>query len=165
MNDYINTISELKPYLKDLDHMDVKTIEGDVSMREFIASAISYQPAWVTFLYRVRWGFVRLLGMKQEGIPKSVNMKPEDVPMNKGEYATFFKVDVAVEDKVWLAGISEAHLTASLGVVMEPLENGVNRFYVLTLVRYNKWTGPVYFNVIRPFHHIVVNQMSKAGVA
>jgi hypothetical protein len=47
-------------------------------------------------------------------------------------------------------------------VVVEPLTMG-NRFLVVTIVHYRHWTGPVYFNVIRPFHHIVVWQMMKAG--
>ena len=33
----------------------------------------------------------------------------------------------------------------------------------LTVVHYKHWTGPVYFNVIRPFHHLVVRQMARAG--
>ncbi|WP_422698682.1 DUF2867 domain-containing protein [Desulfosarcina cetonica] len=30
-------------------------------------------------------------------------------------------------------------------------------------MRYRNWTGPVYFNLIRPFHHLVVREMMKAG--
>ncbi|NQY75258.1 MAG: DUF2867 domain-containing protein [Candidatus Margulisbacteria bacterium] len=26
------------------------------------------------------------------------------------------------------------------------------------------WTGPIYFNLIRPIHHLVVTKMAKAGV-
>src|SRR2546425_5121666 len=37
-----------------------------MSMREFIAAMMSYQPGWVTFLYRIRAVFVRFLGMRQE---------------------------------------------------------------------------------------------------
>ncbi|KAA3658281.1 MAG: DUF2867 domain-containing protein [Chloroflexi bacterium] len=39
-------------------------------MRLFIAGMMSYHPGWLIFLYAVRWGFVRLLGMKQEGVPE-----------------------------------------------------------------------------------------------
>jgi len=28
-------------------------------------------------------------------------------------------------------------------------------------VHYRSWAGPVYFNTIRPFHHIVVGSMMK----
>ena len=39
-----------------------------------------------------------------------------------------------------------------------------NRYYVVTAVNYKHWTGPVYFNLIRPFHHLVVSRMAKHGV-
>ena len=133
-----------------------------MSLREFIAGMISYSPGWVKFLYGVRWFFVRLLGMKQEGLPQELTMQPEDVSFVTGEPAAFFSVKMAQEDKYWFAGITESHLTAHLGVVVEPGQP--NCFHVLTIVHYNRWTGPVYFNVIRPFHHLVVGQMMKAGV-
>ena len=39
-----------------------------------------------------------------------------------------------------------------------------NRFYIMTVVHYKHWTGPVYFNMIRPFHHLVVRRMALAGL-
>ncbi|VAW38743.1 hypothetical protein MNBD_CHLOROFLEXI01-3150 [hydrothermal vent metagenome] len=145
------------------DHIDVKTISGDVGLRQFIASMFSYQPAWMTFLYGVRYFFVRLLGMKQEGVPKGAIVQPEDISFVAGDPATFFTVQMAEENKYWFAAATESHLIAHLGVVVTP-SSGQNRFHVMTLVHYRRWTGPVYFNVIRPFHHIVVRQMMKAGV-
>jgi len=41
------------------DHIDVKTVVGTVSLREFVAAALNYQPGWVTGLYHVRAVFVR----------------------------------------------------------------------------------------------------------
>ena len=162
------SIIQLEPdvasVLEGADHIDIKTIEGQVTMREFIAGLFSYQPAWMTFLYHVRGWFVRLLGMRQEGVPHAIQMRPEEVPMKEGQPAMFFAVALAEEERYWFAGITESHLTAHLGVVVEPLGNGLKRFYVVTVVHYNHWTGPVYFNVIRPFHHLVVYNMAQAGV-
>ena len=62
-----------------------------------------------------------------------------------------------------MASATDTHLTAYLGVVAEPIPPD-NRFHVITIVHYQRWTGPVYFNVIRPFHHLVVSKMVKAGV-
>lgn len=165
MNSYIAQIPEIQPLLQDADHIDIKMIEGSVSMRKFIVQMLAYQPAWVTFLYGVRWFFVRLLGMKQTGLPHSEKKHPEELPMQQGQPAAFFTVAAAAEERYWFAEISESHLTARLGVVVEPLTQGRRRFHVVTVVHYNQWTGPVYFNVIRPFHHLVVGQMAKAGVA
>ncbi len=153
----------LAALLAEADHVDVKTVAGSCTLAEFIAGMFSYYPGWLKNLYRIRWGLVRLLGMKQDGIPQAVRMQPEDVPMTPGEKATFFTVIMAEAERYWVAAASESHLTAYLGVVAEPCANG-NRFYVVTMVRYHRWTGPVYFNVIRPFHHIVVQKMAEAGV-
>lgn len=155
-------VPNLPSLMETANHIDIKTISGDVTLREFIAGIISYSPGWVKFLYGVRWFFVRLLGMKQEGLPQELTMRPEDVSFVVGEPATFFSVKMAEEDHYWFAGITESHLTAHLGVIKEPGQP--NRFHVLTIVHYNRWTGPIYFNVIRPFHHLVVGQMMKAGV-
>jgi hypothetical protein len=161
-------LPQLMTLLAEADHVDVKVVTGDVSLPEFVAGMFSYYPGWIKNLYQIRWGFVRLLGMKQAGIPAAAKMRPEDVPMIPGEKAAFFTVTLAEEGRCWVAEAAESHLTAYLGVVMEPLSTRVpsteNRFHVLTIVHYHKWTGPVYFNVIRPFHHLVVRNMAKAGV-
>jgi hypothetical protein len=54
-------------------------------------------------------------------------------------------------------------LKAYFGIVAEPLANVINRYYIVTIVHYLHWTGPVYFNLIRPFHHLVVARMARAG--
>jgi hypothetical protein len=140
------------------DHVDVKTVEGDVTLREFLSQMLAYQPAWVTALYGVRKGFVWLLGMKQEGIPVAPRFTPESVPMTVGEKAAFFTVRRAEEERVWVADVAESHLRAALAVVKEG-----RSFHVITVVHYKSWAGPVYFNVIRPFHHLVVKAMARAG--
>ena len=160
-------VPEMAERFDSADHIDIKTAESDLNLREFVARFLSYQPAWVTALYGVRWGFVRLLGMKQSGIPKPAQMRPDDVPMTVGGDMKFliFNVIAAQEDHYWFAEAAENHLSATLGVICEPLLNGRNRFYVVTLVHYNKWTGRVYFNTIRPFHHLVVSGMLRHAVA
>jgi len=155
-------IPELAALLSTANHVDVKTVDGMCSLPEFLAGMFSYYPGWLQNLYRIRWGFVRLLGMKQEGIPQPMQMQPEDVSMTPGGKMAFFTVTLAEANRYWVAEASESHLTAYLAVIREPLVVG-NRFYVLTIVHYHRWTGPVYFNVIRPFHHIVVQKMAEAG--
>ena len=162
----IKKFDELTPFLKEADHIDVKIIEGDVSLRQFIAQSMGYMPGWVRFLYRVRWLFVRMLGMTQDGVPSSSpEIDPARVSFRPGDKQAFFTVKAGEEDRYLVTGATEPHLTAHLAVVTEPINAKRNRFYAVTIVHYHKWTGPVYFNVIRPFHHIVVGQMVKAGVA
>lgn len=146
------------------DHVDVKCFSGEVNLRAFLANMFSYSPHWLQALYRVRGLFVRLLGMRQTGLPQMASVRPADIDFAPGGKAAFFEVKAAAEDHFYLAGATESHLTAHLGVVREPLNQQMNRFHVITIVHYHRWTGPVYFNVIRPFHHLVVNQMGKAGI-
>ena len=160
---YLTKIPELAPILDKADHLDVKTATGTMSMRQFIASMISYQPGWVTFLYRIRAVFVQFLGMRQEGVPQAIHMKPENLPMQAGGKVAFFKVRIAEEEHYWVVEAEDSHLHASLGVVVELLQGDQKKFYVITVVHYHNWAGPVYFNVIRPFHHIVVGSMVRAG--
>jgi hypothetical protein len=114
-------------------------------------------------LYGVRGVFVRFLGMRQERQPVSARFAPSQVPMTRGDKAIFFTVRDASEDRLWVAEIRDQHLDAWLAVIAEPIDEGLTRYHVATIVKYNKWTGPVYFNVIRPFHHLVVGSMARAG--
>ncbi|NMO19933.1 DUF2867 domain-containing protein [Pyxidicoccus fallax] len=157
----------LRPFAEGADHVDVKTVESEASLRAFIAGLMSYQPAWVTALYGVRAAFVRLLGMRQEGMPLPQHLRPEDVPMTPGSAASFFTVRHAEEEHAWVVAVEDKHLVATLAVVAEPNPAGGarRRFHVVTLVHYRNWAGPVYFNVIRPFHHVVVGGMARNAAA
>ncbi|GAC1391650.1 MAG: DUF2867 domain-containing protein [Ktedonobacteraceae bacterium] len=162
---YIRHTPELASLLEHADHVDVKTVVGSVDMRTFLAGMLSYRPGWVTCLYHVRAGFVRLLGMRQEGIPSAFSLHPEEVPMQEGKKASFFTIRMVEEEHYWIAAAEDTHLEALLGVVIELLPGtSQRRFHVLTIVHYRNWAGPVYFQVIQPFHHLVVGSMARAGV-
>ncbi len=164
--EFINNIQEMKLLLADSDHSDVKTIEGQVSLREFIACMLSYEPWWLRLLYQVRGVLVRMLGLeKQPGHEEFSRLRPEDVSLTPGENASFFTVRFAKDEEYWIGETPEdKHLRAYVGIAVEPLKSDIKRFHVITIVKYKHWTGPVYFNLIRPFHHLVVNRMIHAGV-
>lgn len=162
LNADLQTIKPLVTISADADHIDCKRYTSSNSLTEFIAGFISFYPGWMKFLYRVRGVFVRFLGMHQDGIPQYGRIQPEEIPMTPGEYLTFFKVIATEPDHYWIATASESHLTAYLAVVKYASEN---TFDVVTLVNYHNRAGIVYFNVIRPFHHVVVHQMAQSGIA
>lgn len=159
---YLTHLPTIQRLLDGADHFDEKVIESDVNLREFIAGSLSYYPFWIKALYGIRAVFVRFLGMKQPHMKLSLPT-PETVSFTEGEMVTFFKVAEGTSETVWIIEAVDKHLTAYLVIAIEPLSNGLNRFYVGTIVHYHKWSGPVYFNVIRPFHHIVVKSMMQAG--
>ncbi|MGE4556187.1 MAG: DUF2867 domain-containing protein [Desulfovibrionaceae bacterium] len=158
---FINTIPEIKTFLDGADHVDIKHADSVKPMREFIAAALSYMPRWMVALYKVRAVFVRLLGLKQGGYPGAERVNPEDVIFSPGDMGGFFKVKGGEEDRYWIAGATEKHLSGYLAIAVEPLPDGMKRFHLATIVYYRHWTGRVYFNLIRPFHHVVVWAMMR----
>lgn len=162
----IKNRKSLDVFLRDRDYVDVKTIEGSLMLRPFIAAMLSYYPRWIILLYRIREVLVGILGLARHDKPDRLpKIKAQALAFQKGERAAFFTVQDAREDAYWVAQTPpDRHLTAYFGVVAEELGGGRNRFYVFTAVKYLHWTGPVYFNIIRPFHHLVVSSMMREGV-
>ncbi|MDB9823023.1 DUF2867 domain-containing protein [Deltaproteobacteria bacterium] len=163
----IKKIKELDIYFQDIDYSEVKTIEGSKSLREFIAKMLSYYPWWILLLYQIREILVIAFGLvKHEKPDKLPSIAPEDVSFRPGDNVSFFMVSKAEEDLYWVAETPEdKHLIAYFGIVPEKLENGLTKFHVFTSVKYKHWTGSIYFNLIRPFHHLVVYTMMKAGIS
>ena len=162
-NFHVLQMPEIQPLLAHADYIDVKTVTGKIGLRASIADFLNYRPAWLMSLYAVRAVFVRFLGMRQQRGTFSRLLTPETVPMQVGKRAAFFTVRMAEEERYWFADNSDKHLKATLGVVAEPLANQQKRFHVITIVHYHNWAGPVYFQAIRPFHHLVVTSMARAG--
>src|SRR5437867_5030449 len=161
---YVEQVPAVALVLEGADHADVKTVEGEASLREFLAGMSTFMPAWVRFLFRARVVLVWALRLDERAIPEPRPLRPEQVPMQPGEQAFIFTVRQAEEDRYWLADVEDRNLSSSLGVVVEPLGGGRNRFHVVTVVHYKNWAGPVYFNVIRPLHHLLVWRMTRAGL-
>jgi hypothetical protein len=156
---------ELEEYFRNIDHYDIKSIIADTRLRAFIAGMLSYYPWWIVALFRIREIMVRVLGLAKHEKPEAPPcLKPEDVSFTPGQNASFFIVRQAKENTYWVAETPEdKHLSAYFGVFTEELENHRSKFHVFTTLRYKHWSGPVYFNIIRPFHHLVVAKMMKAG--
>ena len=123
-------------------------------------------PKWMIFLFKIREILVRILNLRRHDFGESLpTLSPDEVSFNLGDKGGFFIVRGGKEDHYW---ISEApddnHLKAYIAIVSENLDDNWKKFYLITIVNYLHWTGPVYFNLIRPFHHVVVSKMAKAGV-
>jgi hypothetical protein len=162
----IPKFSELERYFEKADFTDVKVFEGDTTIRKFIASMLSYYPWWIVQLYRLRKLFVWILGLVKHEEPKELpNLQADDISFTPGDNASFFIVRSAKEDLYWVSETpDDRHLQAYFGVIKEPVSKSINRFYVVTTVFYKHWTGPIYFNLIRPFHHLVVSRMGQYGL-
>jgi hypothetical protein len=163
--DTIRQLKEWQPYFEGADITDIKTTTSTNDLRTFIAGMLSYYPWWIVMLYRIRALVVHVLGLVKHEAPEELpDLLPEQISFTPGEKATFFIVRMAKEDLYWLAETPpDKHLKAFFGVAAEPVATDLNRYYIITIVHYLHWTGPVYFNLIRPFHHLVVSRMARAG--
>ena len=106
--DKIKSYKELDIYFKNADYTDSKTIEGDVSLRHFISTMLSYYPWWIVFLYRIREYLVNILGLVKHEKPDVLpSIKPEDLAFESGEKASFFIVRTAKENLYWVSETPE----------------------------------------------------------
>ena len=163
--EYLRKFKEWQPYFEGADCIDIKTIESKNDLRIFIAAMLSYYPWWVVMLYRIRVLIVHILGLVKHEAPAELpDLQPGQISFIPGGNVSFFIVRMAREHLYWLAETPpDKHLRAYFGVVAEPLAEDLKRYYIVTIVHYLHWTGPVYFNLIRPFHHLVVSRMARAG--
>jgi hypothetical protein len=162
--EYVRSIPEIKALMQDADYVDCYSTISNKSLRAMVASCLSFMPGWARALYWLRAGLVRLLGMRQEKIPFDTPVREEDVSLTPGDRVEFFTVAMARDESYWVGGATEKHLSGNIGIVAEALQDGRKRFHLLTVVKYRHWTGPVYFNIIRPFHHFIVKAMLKDAV-
>jgi hypothetical protein len=149
------------PEAEDADHIDVKSVTGRGSLRVFLARMLSYKPGWYRALFRLRGVLARILGLWHEDIDSYGAITPESVSFTPGETALFFTVKRAEEERYWAADGGDSHLDAALVVFFDNLSDGRRRFHVATVVTYKSAAGPLYFNIIRPFHHLVVAAMAR----
>jgi hypothetical protein len=138
------------------DHVDVRSLDGTVSLKTFTAGVLSYRPGWMSALWHVRVCLLRLLGQGEREIPDRERFTEQTLPVEAGEHAGFFEIVASDGETYWVAEGRESHLTAVLAVSMEHLQNGMRRFHLITVVWYLNRAGWIYFNLIRPFHHLVV---------
>ena len=162
--DHLNSIKEIRALFEAADYIGVKTVEAEISLEQFLVKIFSYRPTLIRMLYRLRAPLVRLLGFKQDPLPDMDEWIPDEFPMLACGTVWFFTVQRVRKDQFWIAGCPrDRHLDADMAVVARPLDRRRTRFYLVTVVRYKHWTGPLYFNLIRLFNLFLVNRMAHCA--
>jgi len=163
--DYLNTIPEIQGLFEGADYIGVKTVDAEDQIEPFLVKIFSYRPSLIRFLYRIRAPLVRLLGFRQDPLPEMDEWIPVEFPMLPCGMVWFFTVRIVKKEQFWIAGCPrDRHLDADLAVVVRPLNKYHKRFYLITVVRYKHWTGPLYFNMIRLFNLFIVDRMAHCAV-
>lgn len=155
-------LPEIEDLLPTVDVVDVKTARGAVTLREFTAGALGHGPLWIKALFAVRMIVARVLRLDTTGIPDSRRLRPETVSFTPGDPASFFTVMRGEEDHYLLLKVTDNHLIAWLAIITDNARPE-SEFKVVTLVKYLRPTGRFYYNLIRPFHHLVLLSMCSAG--
>ncbi|WBQ06070.1 DUF2867 domain-containing protein [Kribbella sp. CA-293567] len=156
-------LPELTDLLPTADVIDVKTVTGAVTLRQFVAGALGNGSVPGRALFAIRVPIARLLRLEMAGMPAKTKLRPEEVPFTPGEPLSFFTVLRGEEEHYLLLEVTDNHLVAHLAIIVDD-SGPVRRFKVVTLVRYLRKAGRLYFELIRPFHHIVVRVMCRSGV-
>lgn len=155
------TLHELDDLIAVVDEIDVKTAHGDVTLREFTAGALGHSPLWVKGLFAVRMAVAAVLRLETTGVPDTRRLRPETVSFTPGEKDAFFTVVRGEEDHYLLLKVTDNHLIGYLAIITDNERPAT--FKVVTLVQFLRPAGRFYYNLIRPFHHLVMLSMCRAG--
>ncbi|WP_338668796.1 DUF2867 domain-containing protein [Pseudodesulfovibrio methanolicus] len=160
--DEIKCLPGMDGLLDGADHVDAHSMVGSGTVLDLASGILSYRPGWMTLLWRVRVWLLRALGQDGHAVPDRVRWTAETLPRSPGGQVGFFTVVRTDGETYWIVEGNEAHLEAALAVCGTPLPEGRSRFYAITVVRYHNLAGRVYFNIIRPFHHLVVHAAMRS---
>ena len=137
---------------------EVTTVKA-LSPDEMLIRFWTGQPGWVKSLFRLRNFLVRFVGLKggegldTEAFEKSIR-----------EGGTYGLSSVrAKNERETVMLLTDKHLDASLSVYVAE-EGAKKRVYAITLVKFRRTLGRVYFFVIRPFHALIVKSMLKRAI-
>lgn len=157
--------TEVERFTKSADHLDAVNTYGSLSLREGISNALSWQPTWLKLLFLSRAGLARLMHLKHPSPSSHRTLEPEEISFHPGDKLGFFTVSAGKEDAYIVLTAEDTHLIAHLILEVEPAAtDSLCRFQIITAVHHRRWTGPLYFNIIRPFHHIVMQRMLAAAM-
>lgn len=159
MNDLSRRFPAVEQLLHNADYADLKTFSGNLSLNTFIARFVGYMPLWLRALYVLRGIPAKLMGLKQPRADNP-NPSPEDIEFTPGSKANFFTTVSGEPGRYWVGEASDKHLACYLAILAEP-DGETTHFHVLVIVHYRHWSGPLYFTVIRPFHHLVTGCMGR----
>ncbi len=158
----VSSIPALSKLVKDAEYFESKNFVGECSMNNFLVRMLSYKPSWLRMLYSIRGFVVKIMGVVD--VVDHTNVEIEDIDFAIGGKVDFFTTVDYKADHYWIGKATDKHLTCHLCVVAEPLDSKEVKFHTFVIVNFLYWTGPIYFKLIGPFHHIVMHCMGKYGV-
>ncbi|MCR6481840.1 DUF2867 domain-containing protein [Amycolatopsis sp. OK19-0408] len=149
-----------EPFAEGADYVEFKEIESENSLREFVAGMFSWSPAWMKALFGVRVLLAKALRLRTAAVPRFGKLRPDDVGFAPGDRVAFFTVRAGEPERYLVLGIDDNHLNGYLTVEAVP-----RGFRLGTIVHFHNRVGRAYLALIKPFHHLGIRSMLRAGAA
>jgi hypothetical protein len=153
------SIPEIAALADGADHVDVKTVACDKDLDRFAADFLSYSPGWINALVRLYGVLGRVMGLPHEA--HGEGRASCDVPFQPGDRVSFFTVREIKPGRYWIGEALDKHLSCHLAMYTGTDDAGRSLRHVATIVHFRRWTGRVYFNLIRPFHHLIAGASAR----
>ena len=122
-----------------------------ISPDDLMVAFWTTMPPWLSLLFKLRNILVRPFGL-QTGEADAERLEKA---IRNGEKHGLMSVVGKTEDETVIS-LDDKHLKAYISVYIEAQDISLS-----TLVQYHNTLGVVYFNLIRPFHKIVVKSMLR----
>lgn len=145
--DYIDSFSVALPLRENLsvDYLSAKV---------FLST-----PAWFAALIALRNLLVSAFGLKT-GFGGAPSEPARDVRFELGARDCYFTLIDRTDDEL-VMGEGDRHLDFRVSTKKKYSPEGVTVFELTTVVWYNNWLGPIYFNVVKPFHRLLIRRMAQ----
>lgn len=109
-------------------------------------------PAWLNVLFKIRDLLVRPFGLKTGTADNSEELK--EALLKGKDYGLMSAVAHSADESV--ISLDDKHLKAYFSIYIEGRD-----VYITTLVQFHNKLGVAYFNLIRPFHKIIVKNIFR----
>ena len=150
--------------ITDIDHIDVYLC--GLSCTRYINPDDLLVAFWTDWPKPVKWLFsLRNALVKPFGL-KGTDGRPEDFEamIRRGGSSDMSSI-WHISGNETVMQLHDKHLDAYISIFADRTGGREYSVYTITTVRYNKRLGWLYFNTIRPFHHIIVRTMMKRILA
>lgn len=134
------------------DTFSVQYKKQNLCLEEILTAFFSATPRWINTLFRLRHKIVARFGLKtnhEATIELNFPIKVEDK-------IGFFEVFEISETQIIL-GENDTHLDFRVSIRIEK----DNQISVETLVEFNNIFGKVYFQIIKPFHKLIIASLLR----
>lgn len=129
--------------------------QEEISADDFQIAFWTHPTKWVDILFKIRNALVRVVGLNGG----KFNDEEIKTCIKENKNHKLFSVACKSENETVLK-LTDKHLNAHLSAYITE-KNNCKTVNLITIVHFHNRLGYFYFNIIRPFHNIVVKGMMK----